>query len=162
MAPGAPPISLFSGLSQTFPSVKVSGYVCFLIFFFYSSTKLILYKLFCNLLLSLVTSPGNHSLLFSISLLVFFFFFFNFCPHSKALGPYFPDQGLSRAPCIRGSLNPWAARNVPLPQVLKQRYCMHVLCLDIKATANTLQLQISAKHCFVHLYFHTVDGITSE
>ena len=73
--------------------------------------------LFCNLLLSLVTSPGNHSLLFSISLGVFFFF--NFWPHSKALGPYFPDQGLSRAPCIRGSVNPWAARNVPLPQVFK-------------------------------------------
>ena len=78
-------------------SVKVSGYVCFLIFsFFFFSTKLILYVLFCNLLfvISNISWKSLPAVFQSLSLSVFFFFL-NFWPHSKALGPYFPDQGLS-------------------------------------------------------------------
>ena len=62
--------------------------------FFFFSTKLILYVLFCNLLF-VISNISWKSLPAVFQSLSLNFFFLNFWPHSKALGPYFPDQGLS-------------------------------------------------------------------
>lgn len=75
-------------------SIKVSGYVCFLIFslFFFSPQNLYSMCSFAICCLSLVTSPGNRSLLFfNLSLSIFFF---KLLAALQSIGTLFPGSGI--------------------------------------------------------------------
>ena len=63
--------------------------------FFFSPQNLYSMCSFAICCLSLVTSPGNHSLLFfNLSLSQFFFFFFKLLAALQSIGTLFPRSGI--------------------------------------------------------------------